>query len=407
MSAKSSSAEGALRFKPVVVLNFFICSLMLASTGCLHKMPLDKRVFSLEGPADFPIMAPSISPSPKDSDFQDYELRLAGREVSTNPSRDLSCTIKGTLFSLAPAKSSDPKLWVVTSLSVQGWARRSDSIDVQAEWMRFAHQVLALQRSGCFPRGESPQEVVKQISEAIPVPASEELLYSYSFGRSGFVDLVPGMQLVIERASFQSKDGVHVPASPANAFSETLSVVERRSWGSALHLVGIVSRGLGRTLDNGADSPRSLPARFAVSPRLRLIVLSLANDDTRRLPVLLGSAVTLELWNASDKIVDQALTTCPASSPARLECMFFDKDSAVSVMMSIWVNGRHLYRPLTTTVGSLIGMLPESEGNRALATVSLERALVGGGYARVNFPQNAEGARKVLLLNGDRLTWKR
>ena len=86
--------------------------------------------------------------------------------------------------------------------------------------------------------------------------------------------------------------------------------------------------------------------------------------------------------------------------------MFFDKDWAVSVLISVRVNGRHLYRLLSTTVGSLIGMLPESEANRALATVSIERPLVGGGYARVNFPHDRESAGKITLLNGDRLTWR-
>jgi hypothetical protein len=79
----------------------------------------------------------------------------------------------------------------------------------------------------------------------------------------------------------------------------------------------------------------------------------------------------------------------------------------VSVLISIWVNGRHSYRPLTTTLGSLIGLLPESDVNRALETVSIDRPLLGGGYARVNFPRNMESASKIILLNGDRLTWRR
>jgi hypothetical protein len=87
--------------------------------------------------------------------------------------------------------------------------------------------------------------------------------------------------------------------------------------------------------------------------------------------------------------------------------MFFDKDSAVSVLISVWVNGRHVYHPLTTTLGSLIGRLPESEVKRALETVSIDRPLMGGGYARVNFPHDQESAGKVILLNGDQLTWRR
>ena len=407
MRADRSSAEVALRVKAAGVIYFLICSLTLISTGCMHKMSLDKCVFSLEGPAEFRIMVPSSSPSITDDDFQEYQLELTGKEASTNPLRAANCTIKGTYFSLARAKSSNSALWVITSLNVQGWKRRSDSTDVQSEWMRFAHEVLALQQSGCFPKDTSPQEVLRQISQAIPLPASEVLLYSYSFGRSGFVDLVPGMQLVIERASFETKAGVRVPASGANEFSERLAVVRRHPSGSALRLLDIKSRGLGKTFDNEAGSPRSVPDRFAASSLLRLTVLTLRNDDTRRPPVLLGSTDTVEIWDASDRIVGGTLTACPASSSSRIQCMFFDKDSAVSVLISVWVNGRHVYHPLTTTLGSLIGRLPESEVKRALETVSIDRPLMGGGYARVNFPHDQESAGKVILLNGDQLTWRR
>jgi hypothetical protein len=167
-----------------------------------------------------------------------------------------------------------------------------------------------------------------------------------------------------------------------------------------------VSRGLGKTLDHEAVSPHALLDRFAASSSLRVMVLTLRDDNTRRFPVLLGSTEPVEIWDASDKIVGGTLTECAPSSSSGLKCLFFDRDSAVSVLMSIWENGRRLYHPLGTTVGSLIGRRPESEANGALATVSLERALVGGGYARVNFPHDAEGASKVILLNGDRLTWR-
>ncbi|HEY1986030.1 MAG TPA: hypothetical protein VGG85_11505 [Terracidiphilus sp.] len=406
MSAQGEDTEAAFRCKTTRVLYPLLCLIALGSAGCMHK-PLDKRAFSLQGPADFPLMAPSNLPSPPPGDFQEFQLRLAGKQPATTPPPAADCTVKGDLFSIAPAKSASPSLWVVISLNMQGWARRSDSIDVQSEWMRFAHELLALHRAGCFPTGVSPQQVLKQISETIPLPASEELLYNYSFGRAGFVDLVPGMQLVIERASFQTKEGVRVPASPTDQFSERLSVVARPGSGSALHLLGIVSRGLGKTYDTQPASPRAVPARFAASPLLRLMLLTLADDDTRRFPVLLGSTETLELWDAADKIAGGPLTACPPSSSSTLQCLFFDKDSAVSVLMSVWLNGRRVYRPISTTVGSLLGMLPENETRRALATLSIDRPLLDGGYARVDFPHDAEGARKVLLLNGDRLTWHR
>ena len=407
MRSESSRDDVALRFKAAGAIYLLICSLTLVSTGCRHKMPLDKRAFSLEGPAEFPIMVPSTSQTTTGNDFQEYQLELRGKDDSTNPQPPGDCTVKGTIFSLAPAKTSSTNLWIITSLNVEGWKRRSDSTDVQSEWMRFARQVLALQRSGCFPEHESPQELLKQISEAIPLPASEELLYSYSFGRSGFVDLVPGMQLVIERASFETKSGVRVPASPGNEFSERLAVIKRHPSGSSLRLLDVKSRGLGKTFDKEADSPRSVPDRFAASSQLRLMLLTLRNDDTRRFPVLLGSTDALEIWDASDRFVGVTLTACPASSSSGLQCMFFDKDTAVSVLISVSVNGRRSFRPLSTTLGSLIGSLPESEVSRALETVSIDRPLVGGGYASVNFPHDKESASKVILLNGDRLTWRR
>ncbi len=383
----------------------FFFSLTLLLTGCMHKMPLSKRAFSLEGPPEFPIMTPSGTTGIRNNDFQENQLELAGKAAPTNALPRVNCIVKGNLFSFAPAKSFRPGLWVVTSPNVQAWERRADSIDLESEWMSFAREVLALQRSGCLPKDETSQDILRQISEAIPVPASEELLYTYSLGRSGFVDLIPGMQLVIERASFRTKAGTSVPASGTDAFSEYLKVVERGPSGSSLRVSETVSRGLGKALGNEGDSPRSVLDRFAASSSLRLMLLTLRNDDTRRFPVLLGATEPFEVWEASTRIAGGKLTECPSSSSSGLECLFLDKDWTVSVLMSVWVNGRRAYQPLGTTVGSLIGRLPESEMNRALATISMERPLVVGGYARVNFPHDLEGASKIILLNGDRLSW--
>jgi len=346
-------------------------------------------------------------PGTQNNDFQNNQVELAGKGAPTNPPQGVSCTITGNLFSLAPAKSTSPRLWVVTSPNVQAWERRADTIDLESEWLSFAREVLALQRSGCLPKNETSQDILRQISEAMPVPASGELLYSYSLGRSGFVDLVPGMQLVIERASFRTKAGTSVPASGTDAFSENLKVVERGPSGSALRVSETVSRGLGKALGSEGDSPRSVLNRFAASSSLRLMLLTLRNDDTRRFPVLLGATEPFEVWDASNRIASAMLTECPAPSSSGLECLFLDRDWTVSVLMSVWVNGRRAYQPLGTTVGSLIGRLPEREMNRALATISMERPLVVGGYAHVNFPHDLEGASKIILLNGDRLSWRR
>ncbi|MDR3751107.1 MAG: hypothetical protein P4K94_06430 [Terracidiphilus sp.] len=410
MSATTSSTKAAFRLKATSALSFLLCSLALATTGCMSKTRLDNRAFTLAGPAEFPILAPSnlapsVPPSAQPNDFQKYPLVLTGNQTPAIP-RAANCAVKGDVFSLAPAKASNPKLWSVTSLTVDGWQHRGDTIDMQAEWLHFAHQVLALQQSGCFPQDESPDEILRQISQSIPLPASEELFFTYALGRTGFVDLVPGMQVVIERAAFQNQAGARVPAGVTDQFTERLAVVHKHN-GSSFRLLGIDSRGLGRTLDQAADSPRSVPEHFGASPQLRLMLLTLTNDsNTRRFPVLLGSSQTSDIWETSDKIVAGTLTGCPPASTSGLQCQFLGRNSAVSVLMSVWVNGHRTYSPLGTTLGSLLGRLPDSERNQALATLSMERPLVGGGYAPVNFPRDLDSARNVILLNGDRLTWR-
>src|SRR5579871_4420703 len=180
MSAKSSSSGLRLSVRAAGSIYILAFSLTLASTGCLHRRPLDQRVFSLEGTAEFPIMAPSNPRNSPGNDFQKYQFELAGKGGPAYRPLGVNCTISGNVFSLAPAKSSDPRLWVVTSLNMPGWQRRADTVDLESEWRHFAEEVLSLHQSGCFPKDESPQELLRQISEAIPVPASEELLYNYS-----------------------------------------------------------------------------------------------------------------------------------------------------------------------------------------------------------------------------------
>jgi hypothetical protein len=396
--ANASWMGGIRRFVMLVLPFLSLC------IGCVHQPIQTKARYSLERASEYSLLVPSVLPQTIDGDFQTSQIALSGKVEKAPNSRQ--CSIKGSIFSLNPGVSWTSDQWLVTSPSVQGWEKHGGEIDLTAEWDGFTHALLLRRALGCFPQKESLSSITRAIVEKIPLPASESLLFFYSFsGNRGFVDLAPGMQIKIEQTLLGEQNRKQFAQDNPRSLEAQYEVVPLPTTGVTLHLSKTASRQSERSIIAKESLLFTLSVRFATKPLLRVFLETVMGNDTKRSPILIGADNQSDLDAATRQIEGNSDGECPVLSTA-VNCVSFSKETAVSLLSPIWINGRLSYRPIGTTVGYMIDILPTVEKAKALETISMRRPLAMGGYAEVTFPKTLESVGQVILLSGDRLTWK-
>jgi len=389
----------------------FLAGLALPSVvlcaGCMHRpLPL-KATYTLEDASGYSLLVPSVLPKKVEGEFQSSVITLPGEKRSMDSNFVRRCSIKGPVFSFRPDDSLLGQ-WLVTSPSVQGWEKLGGEIDLHAEWDRFTHELEVREGLHCFPAGDSLSVITRAVAEKMPIPANESLLFFYSLGATGFADLVPGMQIRFERTLLESRGQGHTASRYRGSVDAQYEVVAIAGGGVGLRLSSTTHRRLVKSLGPEGQLIFHLSTRFATKPRLRIFLESVGNNNAQRSSVLIGASDSADLDAVTREIEGNARGGCPRAFPATVDCVAFHQETAVSLLASLWLNGRLLYRPPGTTVASLVGLLKsDREQARALQTLSLRRPLITGGYAEVVFPRTMESAQQVILLSGDRLAWKK
>jgi hypothetical protein len=375
-----------------------LCAL---NTGCSHQPLHVTTSYRLEGVPEYPYLIPSLPSSADADDFQTSLVHFSGAAPTTSIPVGKQCSITGPVFSLQPAGSSDPTQWLVKSPSLQRWQKLDSEVDFKAQWNNFVHALLQMQSSGCFPPRESISSITRSIAEVMPIQADETLFYFYGFGGTGFVDLAPGMQMKVEETVTGTGD--KDSATTRYAQYEVLQISDTET---ALRLVKQSDHPATESLGDKNSSVFGLQSRFSTKPILRLFLESSMHDGPRRSAMLVGSTNALDLNNATRQIQESSFSSCPTTITASTDCVLFKKRIAVSLLLPIWVNGKLVYRPIGTPLGYILDMLPDNEKSRAIETVSLLRPIGKEHYANVEFPRNLESTQHIVLLNGDRITWK-
>jgi hypothetical protein len=378
----------------------FVPLFCLFCVGCLHHSIQTTSKYSLEKTSEYAVLVPSIPPIKTDEDFQTIRIALLGTNKSQG-SISNQCPILNPVFSLSSDTPSNPNRWLFRSPSVQGWEKHGAEIDVTTEWSNFTSALRLRKELGCFPKEASLSSIINLIIEQIPLPANESLLFFYSFnGSSGFADLSSGMQVKIEQISMESRNNQNTGGKPTSIETQ-YEVVPSATSGVALQL----SKPSSRRPNNSSEPNGSfldLPFRFQTAQLLRLFLERTKDGKTKR-PALIGASSMSAIEAATRQIEESNTGDCPALPT--IVCVPFAKDTGVSLLFPIWLNDKLSYRPIGTTLGYMIDILPAKEKARALETMELKRPLATGGYAAVVFQRSFEDAQQIFLLNGDRLSW--
>jgi hypothetical protein len=330
---------------------------------------------------------------------------MRGDQEKSNSNAGERCAIRGEVFSLNAMKGGFPNRWIVRSLSARGWETRGAELNIHAEWNRFIQDLQGLEGEGCFPRKETFFALRRAIAEEISVPATEAAFFLYSFGGRGFVDLAPGMEVRFERPFMQEATSTS-KAVYGGSLEADYRVISPTGADVALQLLHATKVKAARSAEaGGSENIFELPKRFHSKSMLRLF-LQTVGDSREAMPAILLGADSLQgLDKATTAIEKNGRAKCPEGDRERVDCVSFGSGTAVSLMSSISVKGKAQMLPFGMSLGQMIDVSSRS-GGHALETVSLSRLLVGGGYAEIRFPRTIEAVQQIVLLPGDRLTWR-
>ncbi|MDE1178143.1 MAG: hypothetical protein PW789_16340 [Edaphobacter sp.] len=288
--------------------------------------------------------------------------------------------------------------WTIRSPSEQGWAASATKYDIHAEWSQFIHELLRLQDQSCFPANLPFFTIRRLIAESMPLPAAEVAFFLYSFGGTGYVDLVPGMELKLERPLREKElSSTHGKLTSVEAVYRVVSSSGRNV---GLRQVSAMGRKEASISREQKQSIFDLPSLLRDKPALRLFLAEAGDHDN--LPgIIAATSTATEMPELTTAIVHEP-RSCPRSIPAGEACVFFN-GTAVNLLSSIEINGKQELLPFGTSLGYVVDV--RAKGN-ALTSFSLKRQLATGDYAEVKFAPTLDAIQQIVLLPGDLLRWK-
>ena len=149
------------------------------------------------------LMPPALEPSAGKTQIS--ELSLGAFPNNFSPEEVIArCSIHGLLFGLGP--STGHWRWTFQFPSAEGWSAPSAYESAGNEWTSFLQQLATRSSLGCFGKDAALSVIQDRLVAAMPFPADEALIFYYSLGSFGVVDLHPGMQIKIDAAWRQNPE---------------------------------------------------------------------------------------------------------------------------------------------------------------------------------------------------------
>lgn len=331
---------------------------------------------------------------------------LIGSSKATNHPQWNECSINGRWFSFYPASADKGVRWFAKTPSADAWAQSGGFVDMSAEWEEFLRRLTALQHQHCFASNDDVSLIKAQIAERMTLPVDGGLLYRYSFGPGGYVDLVPGMDLQIERVLRSTKtDGKQGGATRSVAIMTTYQIVRNSDYGVQLKL----ARGGQKRLHVGSSSTEysddTLAARFKTSTHLRLMLESVVvSGNIKRPAILLGGSYIEPLRAATAQLESKPKASCTDIKVFQVTCVEFNGNTAVSPKFSVFVNHRLVYVPVGSKLWLVLPRMSFSSKSTLLKKLKVQRRFEKR-YVDIRFDGKVGSAEQLTLFEGDKISW--
>jgi hypothetical protein len=273
---------------------------------------------------------------------------------------------------------------------------------MRLEWEKFLQETSGLVQARCFAPGIDFLAVKRKIVEGMSMPADDALLYRYSFGQGGYVDLAPGMELRIER---------NIPAEKAGSSLRTITT----SYGFSSTSGNNTQINFLRSLEGSKPTiagtstfpDATLATTFHATPHLRLILQRLTvAADTNSPAILLGGADMAALDEATHEAVDDPKLLCEGLRKYAVTCVDFNGLVTVSPVLNVKVNGHLTYVPLGSKVVYVFSLTPDRSSSEPAKTLKIRREF-DNHYRDLQFHHDEQDYSQILLFGGDEISWSK
>jgi len=382
-------------FGAIASLTAWCCS------GCLQPRSAIESGYRISENSGAPMLVPNSVLSSDQGRFQTETVILAaGTRESKEPA---GCQIRGEVFSLHLGSPPDGRYWIVRSPSVLGWNAFGFDTDLDEQWKGFIRDLVRTKENGCFPSGLSALSIRSAVAQRIPLPANEVPEFLYSDQGENFVDLSPGMEIRIQGVQSGGKSASSGSTVALRMSAAAYEVLSRPGGGVQLKLSsGGPGKGKGH-IGSQANESFSLPRQFIRARALRLLLEGFSGSNPESNAILIGAAHEKQLEVATARINRRDPATC-IGEPGVI-CFQFPPGS-VSLLSTIWINGRRTSCPFGAPLSHLLFSIPFPEQSEALESIRIMRRVNFAHYAPIQIPRTLDGAAQLLLLPGDRIQWK-
>jgi len=316
------------------------------------------------------------------------KVRVPISEKSLAPAAD-DCSVGGALFRLSLTRRGSPK-WTATLPSLTAWQSTILSGSFSREFDNFLDQIGRLESNGCIP-ARAAGDLEEAIRQSIPVHARDTLYYRYNWSPgAGFIDLLPGMRLKIERAELISS--ARTPDTSVAYYDITRGV------GHAIHfrLAAAKPQRAARDLPDWRLASEVQGMFFA---QLFLSGEHVPNN-LRYTALLVGTSSREQMQEVEAALQARPQGGCPDGPNPQLRCITFRGSVSVSVQLPVTVNGRRVFVGLDDTVQRLF----DESGHRCqVPFLKMQRRFLNHLVA-VDFDGAGESALDLPLAGGDRVT---
>ena len=354
---------------------FFLATLIMICTGCIHPRTQIRGTYTVENEAGLPFLVPSLDSLHLEGNNQTVLISL-----KDGPLRRMTgehCSVASTFFSLFP-KSGGPGQWQFRSLTASAWAREQS--DVYEDWKLFLKRLASSEYSGCFSTEEDVFSIKRTLAAVTPLPASEIDAFLYSDDKAGYVDLAPGMEILI-----RAQPRLEIVHDRHDSDTVRLRIEARKIGGVQIRRVSS-ARAEPVPGGSGEDSWH-IASSFASVRFLRLFLQGISDYDSQHDPLLLGASDVQSLDVATRAIQSSGRRSC-AGIRDTVICSAISNGASVSLFIPLWVNSHRAEYPLGTYLGLILGQLPEAEQPSTLESVRVDRPIPNGGFRANHFSQN-------------------